>query len=57
MQIMRTWLVLALLASPVLAQSPDASYALRGTLVTPGGIVENGTVLFRQGKIAEAGPR
>ena len=37
------------------AQSPAASYALRGTLVTPDGIVENGTILIRQGRIAAVG--
>ena len=30
-------------------------YALRGTLVTPDGIVENGTVVVKDGKIASAG--
>ncbi len=30
-------------------------YALRGTLITPEGIVENGTVLVHDGKIAAAG--
>jgi 5-methylthioadenosine/S-adenosylhomocysteine deaminase len=37
------------------AQSPAASYALRGTLITPDGIAENGIVLVRQGKIAAVG--
>ena len=39
------------------AQSTEPSYALRGILVTPGGIVENGTVLIQQNKIVAAGPR
>jgi 5-methylthioadenosine/S-adenosylhomocysteine deaminase len=39
----------------LLAQSPSASYALRGALVTPDGIVENGTILIRQGKIVAVG--
>jgi 5-methylthioadenosine/S-adenosylhomocysteine deaminase len=33
----------------------QASYALRGTLVTPAGLVENGIVLVRQGKITAVG--
>jgi 5-methylthioadenosine/S-adenosylhomocysteine deaminase len=37
------------------AQAPRTSYALRGTLVTPGGIVEDGTVVVREGKIVAAG--
>jgi 5-methylthioadenosine/S-adenosylhomocysteine deaminase len=37
------------------AQEPIAGYALRGTLVTPGGIVENGTIFIRQGKIVAVG--
>jgi 5-methylthioadenosine/S-adenosylhomocysteine deaminase len=37
------------------AQSPATRYALRGTLVTPGGIVDNGTILIREGKIVAAG--
>jgi 5-methylthioadenosine/S-adenosylhomocysteine deaminase len=45
---------LGLIACPLLAQSP---YALRGTLVTPGGIVENGTIVIRQGKIVSAGAK
>ncbi len=36
-----------------LAQPPG--YALRGTLVTPGGLVENGTILIAQGKIVAVG--
>ena len=39
------------------AQSTEPSYALRGTLVTPGGIVENGTVLIQQSKIVAAGAK
>jgi 5-methylthioadenosine/S-adenosylhomocysteine deaminase len=35
--------------------SQPPSYALRGTLVTPEGIVENGTILIAQGKIVAAG--
>jgi 5-methylthioadenosine/S-adenosylhomocysteine deaminase len=50
----KVWLALAFFACPLLAQSP---YALRGTLVTPGGIVENGTILIRQGKIVSAGAK
>ena len=57
---LRTWLVLAaficLWDLPSLsAQATAASYALRGTLVTPAGIVENGTILIRQGKIVAVG--
>ena len=37
------------------AQSTEPSYALRGTLVTPAGIVENGTVLIQQNKIVAVG--
>jgi 5-methylthioadenosine/S-adenosylhomocysteine deaminase len=50
-----TCLALAALACPLLAQAPGGSYALRGTLLTPDGIVENGTVLIQQGKIASLG--
>jgi 5-methylthioadenosine/S-adenosylhomocysteine deaminase len=42
-------------SSMCLAQAPGASYALRGTLVTPGGIVENGTIFIREGKIVALG--
>jgi 5-methylthioadenosine/S-adenosylhomocysteine deaminase len=47
-------LSLGLFACPLVAQSP---YALRGSLVTPGGIVENGIILIRQGKIVSAGAK
>src|ERR1700730_10332259 len=50
-------LMLGLFACPLLAQSPSASFALRGTLVTPGGIVENGTVVIEQNKIRPAGKK
>ena len=50
-------LMLGLCACPLLAQSPSASFALRGTLVTPGGIVENGTVLIQQNKITAVGTK
>ena len=50
----KVWLALTLFACPLFAQSP---YALRGTLVTPGGIVENGTIVIRQGKIVSAGAK
>jgi 5-methylthioadenosine/S-adenosylhomocysteine deaminase len=63
--IMQRWMTLFRLMLGVLlcllnfhslrAQSPAASYALRGTLITPDGIVENGTILIRQGKIAAVG--
>jgi cytosine/adenosine deaminase-related metal-dependent hydrolase len=58
---LRTWLPLGLVVllfdfHSSMAQSPAASYALRGVLVTPDGIVENGTILIRQGKIVAAGP-
>src|ERR1700753_1552893 len=41
----------------LVAQSPTDGLALRGTLVTPGGIVEKGVVLIRQGKIVAAGAK
>jgi 5-methylthioadenosine/S-adenosylhomocysteine deaminase len=50
----KVWLALPLLVCPLFAQAP---YALRGTLVTPGGIVENGVVVVRQGKIEAAGAK
>jgi len=49
-------LLLGLFACPLLAQSSNDGYALRGTLIMPDGIVENGTVLIRQGKIVAVGP-
>jgi len=57
---LRTWLPLGLLMCLCdfhgsLAQSAAASYALRGALVTPDGIIENGTILIRQGKIVAVG--
>jgi hypothetical protein len=57
---LRTWLPLGLLVCLCgfhvsLAQSPAATYALRGALVTPDGIIENGTILIRQGKIVAVG--
>ena len=48
-------LMLGLCVCPLLAQSPSSGFALRGTLVTPGGIVENGTVLIQQNKITAVG--
>ena len=42
--------------SPYLwAQTPATGYALRGALVTPDGIVENGIILIAQGKIIAVG--
>ncbi len=46
-------LALAVCVCRLLAQAPG--YALRGALITPGGIVADGTVLVRQGKIVAAG--
>jgi cytosine/adenosine deaminase-related metal-dependent hydrolase len=46
---------LGLIACPLLAQSSADTLALRGTLIMPDGMVENGTVLIRQGKIVAAG--
>jgi 5-methylthioadenosine/S-adenosylhomocysteine deaminase len=40
----------------VLAQSPE-NLALRGAVVTPGGILEKGTVLIREGKIVAVGAK
>jgi 5-methylthioadenosine/S-adenosylhomocysteine deaminase len=39
------------------AQPADPSYALRGTLVTPAGIVEDGTILIQQNKIIAVGTK
>jgi 5-methylthioadenosine/S-adenosylhomocysteine deaminase len=50
-------LMLGLCVCPLLAQSSSAGFALRGTLVTPGGIVENGTVLIQQNKITAVGTK
>jgi 5-methylthioadenosine/S-adenosylhomocysteine deaminase len=50
-------LILGLFTCPLFAQSPSAGFALRGTLVTPGGIVENGTVVIQQNKITAAGAK
>ena len=50
-------LMLGLFVGRLLAQSPVDALALRGTLVMPDGIVENGTVLIRQGKIVAAGAK
>ena len=56
---LRTWLVLAaficLWDLHSLSAQSTAGYALRGTLVTPAGIVESGTILIRQGKIVAVG--
>jgi 5-methylthioadenosine/S-adenosylhomocysteine deaminase len=57
---LRTWLPLGLAVCLCdfygsLAQSPASSYGLRGALVTPDGIVENGTILIREGKILAVG--
>jgi cytosine/adenosine deaminase-related metal-dependent hydrolase len=49
------WLTVALVClwgSPSLRAQ---TYALRGTLITPDGIVENGTVVVKDGKILSAG--
>jgi 5-methylthioadenosine/S-adenosylhomocysteine deaminase len=52
-----TWLlVLGLFTFRLLAQSGD-NLALRGTLITPDGIVQDGTVLIRQGKIVAVGAK
>jgi 5-methylthioadenosine/S-adenosylhomocysteine deaminase len=48
---------LGLFACPLLAQSSADTLALQGTLIMPEGIVENGTVLIRQGKIVAAGAK
>jgi 5-methylthioadenosine/S-adenosylhomocysteine deaminase len=48
---------LGLIACPLLAQSSADTLALRGTLIMPDGIVENGTVLIQQGKIVAAGTK
>jgi 5-methylthioadenosine/S-adenosylhomocysteine deaminase len=50
-------LAFACFAVPLLAQSTDDNLALRGTLVTPGGIVEKGIVLIHEGKIVAAGAK
>ena len=50
-------LMLGLCVCPLFAQSPSSGFALRGTLVTPGGIVENGTVLIQQNKITAVGTK
>ena len=50
------WVILAaLLWCPVLIAQLPNEYALRGTLLTPDGIVENGTLIIRQGRIVTAG--
>ena len=52
-----TWLlVLGLFACRLVAQSGD-NLALRGTLITPDGIVQDGTVLIRQGKVVAVGAK
>jgi 5-methylthioadenosine/S-adenosylhomocysteine deaminase len=51
------WLMVGFFACRLLAQSPGDSWALRGTLVTPDGLIENGVVLIRQGKIVAVGPK
>lgn len=48
---MRLVLVLLCLASPAFGQT----YALRGTLVTPDDVVENGVIVVRDGVIEDAG--
>src|ERR1700761_9078059 len=50
-------LLLGLLTYPLLAQTSADTLALRGTLIMPDGIVENGVVLLQQGKIAAAGAK
>jgi 5-methylthioadenosine/S-adenosylhomocysteine deaminase len=50
-------LLFGLLTYPLLAQSSADTLALRGTLIMPDGIVENGVVLIHQGKIAAAGAK
>jgi cytosine/adenosine deaminase-related metal-dependent hydrolase len=50
-------LMVGLFTCPLLAQSPSGGFALRGTLITPGGIVENGTVVIQQNKITAAGAK
>jgi 5-methylthioadenosine/S-adenosylhomocysteine deaminase len=49
--------MLGLFTCPLLAQAPSGGFALRGTLITPGGIVENGTVVIQQNKITAAGAK
>ena len=48
-------LILFVCGGHALWAQPANEYALRGTLLTPGGIVENGIVHIRQGKIVAAG--
>ena len=43
------------LGSPAAAAQSPATYALRGTLVTPDGLVANGTLLIRDHRIAALG--
>jgi cytosine/adenosine deaminase-related metal-dependent hydrolase len=50
-------LMLGFFACRLFAQSPADTLVLRGTLVTPDGIVENGTILIRQGKIVAVGSK
>jgi cytosine/adenosine deaminase-related metal-dependent hydrolase len=42
-------------ALPISAQQQPATYALRGTLILPEGIVDNGIVLIKDGVIAASG--
>ncbi len=48
---------LLVLAGACSAQRTPTTYALRGTLIMPDAIVENGTVLVRDGVIAASGSR
>ena len=48
-------LLLAVCLCRALSLQAQSGYALRGTLVTPAGLVDNGIVLVRQGRIAAAG--
>jgi 5-methylthioadenosine/S-adenosylhomocysteine deaminase len=50
-------LALPFFALRLLAQSSADNVALHGTLVTPGGIIEKGTVLIREGKIVASGAK
>lgn len=49
------WILFILLSPVGLLFAQDAPYALTGTLITPNGIVQNGTVLIQNGRITAAG--
>jgi 5-methylthioadenosine/S-adenosylhomocysteine deaminase len=48
-------LLLCLWRLPGLLAQSSGDYALRGTLITPAGVVENGTILIGHGKIVAVG--